>query len=64
MRLASQDGWTPLLMASNNGHSEVVDRLIASSAMVDAATKVMPRTHCDPLTVECASPLHGQAIDP
>ncbi len=37
---ASQDGWTPLYAASFDGHSEVVDRLLAARAMVDAADKV------------------------
>jgi ankyrin repeat protein len=41
-RLASQDGSTPLLTAAYNGHAEVVDRLIAARAEVDAANKVMP----------------------
>ena len=41
-RLASQDGSTPLITASFNGHGEVVDRLIAARATVDAADKVVP----------------------
>ena len=43
-RLAWQDGSTPLIMASSEGHHEVVDRLIAARATVDAADKVVPRT--------------------
>jgi hypothetical protein len=42
--LASQAGHSPLYVASRSGHSEVVDRLIAARAMVDAADKVLPRT--------------------
>jgi hypothetical protein len=38
----AQDGWTPLITASCNGHPEVVDRLIAARAVVDAASKVTP----------------------
>ena len=38
--LASQDGCTALIGSSSSGHSEVVDRLIAARAMVDAADKV------------------------
>jgi hypothetical protein len=40
--LASQRGWTPFHTAALSGHSEVVDRLIAARAMVDAADKVPP----------------------
>ncbi len=43
-RLASQYDSTSLMKASSRGHTEVVDRLIAARAMVDAASKVMPRT--------------------
>ncbi len=39
-----QDGKTPLSIACLSGHSEVVDRLIAARAMVDAADKVLPLT--------------------
>ena len=44
VRLASQDGSTPLITAFSNGHVEVMDRLIAAGAAVDAADKVAPRT--------------------
>ncbi len=45
--LASQDDETPLHLASRGEEgdsSEIVDRLIAARAMVDAANKVLPRT--------------------
>jgi hypothetical protein len=47
---ALQDGQTPLIVASSSGHSEVVGRLIAARAMVDAADKVLLRTRlrCHP----------------
>jgi hypothetical protein len=43
VRVVSQDGSTPLLVASSKGHLEVVERLIAAKAMVDAACKVALR---------------------
>ncbi len=42
VRLAPQDGTTSLIMASQYGHSEVVKRLIAAGAKVDAARKINP----------------------
>jgi hypothetical protein len=47
VRLASQDGALVLasemlMMASHKGHSELVERLIAAGAKVDAANKVVP----------------------
>jgi hypothetical protein len=44
VRVAWQDGSTPLHIASSQGHSEVVERLIAAQAMVEATNKVAPRT--------------------
>jgi hypothetical protein len=41
-RLASQDDTTSLMAASQYGHWEVVKRLIAAGAKVDAAKKVNP----------------------
>ncbi len=38
----SQDGCTPLIVASAHGHSGVLDRLIAARAMVVAADSVVP----------------------
>ncbi len=65
--LSSQYGQTPLYKASFYGRSEVVDRLIAARAMVDAANTVLPRTHprCHPhaRTADAASfRHHGRAI--
>ncbi len=54
-RLASQDGSTPLLTAAYNGHAEVVDRLIAARAEVDAANKVMPSA-CHATTTRLFAP--------
>ena len=34
---AENDGWTPLLMAAQEGHSEVVAALVAARADVDRA---------------------------
>jgi hypothetical protein len=65
---ASQDGWTPLRNASGCGHLEVVDRLIAARAMVDAADKVLPHTrqcHLRARTTDAASRQHcRRAINP
>ncbi len=43
VRLASQLGWYPLTIASKNGHREVVERLIAAGAKLDA-NEVNPST--------------------
>ena len=51
-RLASQSGSTPLITASRNGRWEVVDRLIAARASVNAADEVVsppPPLHHPPL---------------
>jgi ankyrin repeat protein len=45
--LASQDGKTPLIIASSYGHWEVVGRLISSRAMVDVADKVLLSSSMD-----------------
>ena len=36
-----QDGWTPLGVASQNGHLEIVKRLIEAGANVNQTTKVV-----------------------
>ena len=41
-RLESQDGTTSLYVASMKDHLEVVERLIAAGAKVDAVIKVVP----------------------
>ncbi len=40
--MARQDGATPLFVASERGHLEAVDRLIAARADVEAAKTVPP----------------------
>ena len=35
-----QDGWTAMMHAAENGHVEVVDRLLAAGADKDAQDKV------------------------
>ena len=35
-----QDGWHPLMYASQNGHVEVVDKLLQHGARVDLQSKV------------------------
>ena len=39
--LASQDGSTPLITASDNGHEVVVERLIAARANVESKNQVL-----------------------
>ena len=35
-----QEGWTAMMLAAENGHVEVVDRLLAAGADKDAQNKV------------------------
>ena len=37
----SQDGWTALMSASQNGHLEIVEKLLAASAEPDLQDKVL-----------------------
>ena len=57
-RLPLQDGSTPLITASSYGCEEVVDRLIAARATVDAADKVVPPrlTPADKVLTHCPYP--------
>ena len=57
-RLASQDGATTLFAASQNGHWEVVERLIAAGAKVDAARKVLPTPLSSPGPPQSPPPIH------
>ena len=41
MRFVLQDGWTPLVIASENGHLEIVKSLIEAGANVNHTTKVV-----------------------
>ena len=38
--MSSQDGVSSLILASHNGHVEVVDKLVQQGARVDLQTKV------------------------
>ena len=38
--LSRQDGWSSLMVASQNGHVEVVDKLLQHGATVDLKEKV------------------------
>ena len=38
--VSSQDGWSSLMLASQNGHVKVVDKLVQQGATVDLQTKV------------------------
>lgn len=40
---ANEDGWTPLLMAANDGHEGIVERLLQHPA-IDADVRLDPRT--------------------
>jgi hypothetical protein len=55
-RLASQDGATSVFVASMKGHLEVVERLIAAGAKVDAVFKVAPTPL--PLPPPSPPPIH------
>jgi hypothetical protein len=48
-------------LAASEGHSEVVERLIAARATVDAADKVFPRTR---LTALCPITVSPHRINP
>ena len=37
-----QDGWTALMLASDSGHTDVVQLLLSSGAQVDLQDKVRP----------------------
>ena len=39
--LSSQDGYTPLLVASQNGHSQVAELLLSKEANVNLPEKVL-----------------------
>ena len=41
MGFVLQDGWTPLCVASQNGHLEIVKRLIEAGANVNHTSKVV-----------------------
>ena len=41
-----QDGFTPLLISSQNGHDGVVEVLLKNSANIEAADKVRVRGSC------------------
>ena len=45
MAFVLQDGWTPLVRASQNGHLEVVKSLIEAGANVNHTTKVVKIKH-------------------
>ena len=45
MGFVLQDGWTPLVLASQNGHLEIVKSLIEAGANVNHTTKVVTMKH-------------------
>ena len=59
-----QDGWTPLISASSNGHLPVVAALLERGATVEAANKVHAQrgdsvgTWCCAILKERSSPTH------
>ena len=45
MGFVLQDGWTPLVVASQNGHREIVKSLIQAGANVNHTVKVVKIKH-------------------
>ena len=45
MGFVLQDGWTPLVIASHNGHLEIVKSLIKTGTNVNHTTKVVNIKH-------------------
>ena len=45
MGFVLQDGWIPLLSASQEGHLEIVKRLIEAGANVNHTSKVVKKKH-------------------
>ena len=43
--LAGQDGWTSLILASQNGHVEAIHVLIEKGALIEAAHEVRIHSH-------------------
>ena len=43
MGFVLQDGWTPLVSVSQNGHLEIVKRLIEAGANVNHTSKVVKK---------------------
>ena len=57
-----QDGWSPLLKASYEGHLDVVKTLIEAGANVSHTNKVGKYMHCCTFTCTCTySPLASHA---
>ena len=47
-----QNGWSPLLVACNEGHAELVEILIKHGAQVDIKDKVLQFIMCGELAIE------------